>query len=213
MPRFLIAETHVEMLGSDLTHFTDYLQLVTPSIAGRSYATRLFAESSVVLLMAWHEGLLGSLATTAAHEREGVLRAYLGQTDARRRVHIEQSSRAELIEIARRRLDFGEGGARISRFVAQVWGFDPWPSENVKRDLHDLNLLRQLIVHRGGGTVGDAYWVQFSRKTLLTSTRYGELPPVHRIDFDECLRFISDAFRGLGQQAVHIQESLRALQA
>jgi hypothetical protein len=209
---FVGAEVTIESLGQDAAAFVSYMTLLTPIVRGNRTATRLFVESSVVLLAAWHEELVGTLAVTAAHEREALLRAYLAKDAAAPgRTQVAKCDRRELIEIAKRRMNLRDTGTPVTRFATDVWGFDPWPDDASRRDLSDLNLLRQLIIHRGGGDVGDSYWSQLSRVALLSTSQYPGLPPVRQIDHAACIAFLGDAFRSLLMQAVHIQRSLRAL--
>jgi hypothetical protein len=73
----------------------------------------------------------------------------------------------------------------------------------------DLNVIRQLVVHHGGTTLGDGYWEQLSDKSLVKTTRYGDLPPIRRIDYHRCVTgFMKDAFLALAQQARHVRDEM-----
>jgi hypothetical protein len=204
----------VESLGQDVRRFVDYLALIAPAISTSNDAKKLWLESSILLLVAWHEELLGTLAVTAAHERESQLRSWLAaevDIDEDKREKILRADRRELIVRAKHKLDLKKAGARITRFGIEVWQFDPWPSEECKHDLIDLNLIRQIIAHHDGGDVGDGYWNQLSRKDLLRTSEYPGLPPVRQLDHEHCIVFMKSAVASLLRQAIHVQTKLRAL--
>jgi hypothetical protein len=186
-----------------------YLSLLNDGLPRNIKALPIATESTIVLLVAWHESFLHSLVAGAAQAKETELRGFLGRSvSTKEQQHLSSIDRGALIAIAIRRLAFKDRARRLEGLFSEIFGFSPWPSESVKDHLLDLNLLRQLIVHNGGGTTGDAYFDQFVNKALLSTRRYGNLPPVRTIDHPACLAFLRTAFDAFGAHVNHCRQEL-----
>jgi hypothetical protein len=117
---------------------------------------------------------------------------------------------ATLFTLARRQVSFKKRGLRFEQLFTTLYGFSPWPGDTVQNQLVDLNLARQLIVHSAGVCLGDGYWNQFSDKTLLDTTQYGDLPAVRRLAYPQLLLFLRDATHAVVAQSSHIRGELFA---
>ena len=111
--------------------------------------------------------------------------------------------------MAWRRFSWKKEGARTDQLFSHLFGFSLWPNAEVKASILDLNVLRQLIVHHGGASLGEEYWSQLHDKTLVRRTAYGPpVPPIHRVDYERCYLFTLIALRALVKQAQYIQEEM-----
>jgi hypothetical protein len=151
----------------------------------------VFVESAVLLMVAWHEDFLGSLVATATRSKEPEFRAHLAAAGRQDEKTLATTCDLRtLLSLARRRISFRKRGKSIEAIFSQLLGFPAWPSETVRNRLVDLNLIRQLIVHSGGATVGDEYFNQLTDQSLLTTKQYPGLPAIRRLDHARILSFM-----------------------
>lgn len=154
---------------------------------------------------------MSSLLAGAAEPMEPQVRSYLAQhgSDTEKKIALT-CERKRLIAMLGNRVKLTKQGRRLDRVFEVLFGVSPWPSAAVKSQLFDLNLLRQLIVHHGGGHAGDEYWDQFTSKSLLTTKQYKGLPRVINISHMAVARFLPTAFAAMSAQANHIRAGLLA---
>jgi hypothetical protein len=200
-----IFETAFSSYDARFSRLTDYIGAVMPGLVKDRRTVPLFVESLIVLIIAWHEDFLSSLVAQATRAREAAARDYfvrLGRKEA------SNCPLRDLMIMATSRVDFRDRGRRIEATFVELLRFGPWPSDDVRDRIVDLNLLRQLVVHHTSGIVGDDYWIQFADKTLLATTQYGDLPAVRRIAHDRVLVFMKDAIVALKGQADHLRAEM-----
>jgi hypothetical protein len=186
-----------------------YLALINAGLPQHSTALPIATESTIVLLVAWQESFWRSLVAVAAQTKEKELRLFLSKgAPSKEQKHLNAVDRGTLIVLASRRLALKNRARRLEELFSAIFGFSPWPSESVKSALLDANLLRQLIVHGGGGTTGDAYFEQFTNKSLLSTRQYGNLSAVRTIDHAACLIFLQTAFDAVGAHVDHCRQEL-----
>jgi hypothetical protein len=200
-----IFETTFGIYEARFSRLVDYIAAVMPGLVKDRRTVPVFVESMIVLIIAWHEDFLSSLVAQATRARESAAREYfvrLGRKEA------SNCALRDLMIMAKSRVDFRERGRRIEVTFIELLGFRPWPGDDVRDKIVDLNLLRQLVVHHTSGTVGDDYWIQFVDKTLLATTQYGDLPAVRRVAHDRVLVFIKEAIVALKGQADHLRAEM-----
>lgn len=202
-----ICESAFSVYLEKFPRMTDYTAAVTPHLSDAPAGIPLFIDSTVVLMMAWHEEFLKSIVANGILRKQNEARAYFaanGDPDERGRA--SGCSLAELLQMGRRRVTFKKRGAAAERVFFYLFGFSLWPSDQVRDQIVDLNVLRQLVVHHGGTVLGDSYWDQLTDKSLVETTQYDSLPPILRIDYHRCLTgFLKDAFLALAGQAFFVR--------
>ena len=192
-----------------LLSLMEYTFAVLPAMKSENRFIEVLVDSTVVLLAAWHEQFLSSIIANAVIVKESHVRAVLSAgAGGSQLTMINTCNRIELVKLAKRRIDLREKGSRLDRLFRSLWGFGVWPSDDVRYTVIDMNLLRQLIVHHGGGIVGDAYLSQFSDLTLLDVRRYGDLPPVAHIQYGASAAKLKPFISALIAQAQHIEDNL-----
>ena len=134
---------------------TAYVDVVSPAITANVAQLPIFVESIVVLTVAYMEDFLTSLVGSAAREREVELRKHLsnGLTE-QGRITVITCDIPVLMQMAKRRVDFRRKGARLESLFQVMFGCSPWPDVDTLTTINDLVLVRQVIVHQGGGDLG-----------------------------------------------------------
>lgn len=201
-------ETAFSAYFSKFPQMTAYTTAVTPHLTQEPTAIPIFVEGSIVLMMAWHDDFLGALVAHCTHQKQAEVREYFSTrgNDSERPAAVTCSLR-DLISMGRRRVSLKRRGAALEKLFVPLFGFRPWPSDDVLNRLIDLNIVRQLIVHHGGGTVGDDFWDQLTNKSLVSTRPYGDLL-VRSVDHERCLFFLKDAFMAFHEQAFHIKNEM-----
>jgi hypothetical protein len=204
-----VCEAAFSVYLAKFPQMTSYTSAVTPHLLKEPDAVPFFIDSSVVLMMAWHEEFLKSIFAYGIRHREAAAREYFAAHG-----HDSERPRAgtcdlrELIGMGRRRVTFKGRGAVAEKLFLHLFEFGLWPSDDVRDRVADVSIIRQLIVHHGGASLGDDYWNQLSDKALVTTTQYGDLPAIRRIDYGRCLVFLKDAFLALATQAYHLRDEM-----
>jgi len=190
---------------------TEYTAAIVPHLKERPLgAVSIFLDANVVLMMAWHEDFLKSILSCGARNRPDSAREYF-KTCGRDGERLAASTwdLPSLIKAAQRRVTFKNRGRAITRLFEHLFGFPLWPDEDTQNRVLDLNVLRQLVVHHGGASLGDDYWNQLSDKKVVSTKKYGDLPVIRRIDYHYCTTvFMKDAFLALARQAYHVRDEL-----
>ena len=99
-----------------IAQMVSYTTAIAPNLLSEPTALPLFVESSVVLMMAWHESFLGSMLAQGTRQKEPDTRDYFSKhgKDSERPIAHECSLR-DLISMAKRRVTFKLRGARSRR--------------------------------------------------------------------------------------------------
>src|SRR5207247_2585383 len=134
----------------------DYLNAMSPCIEKQPQAFALFVESLTITAVTVHEHFLASLVAGAAHHRHAALRKHFAEegNDNEKKVAADCDLRA-LIRLAKRRLSFKKGGARMATLFELLFGLSPWPSQVVHHTILDLVLARNIFVHEGPAVLGE----------------------------------------------------------
>jgi hypothetical protein len=214
MSKTVITKCHGEIEFYARTHqgTVEYLSSVGPALVGKKGAIEVFIQSLVTLLVARHEWFLGMILVVGVRERKDHWRDYLVSREANpaQKERLVSADLKTLIHEAKKTVGMKRQGAAFARVFAELFGFSPWPSDATHSAFLDLNLLRQLFVHHNAASLGDEYRSQFSRKELLGTQQYGDLPPIHFVDYHECLGFLPEAVRSLEAQRLHMKAEMLA---
>jgi hypothetical protein len=199
-------EATVEYLAAVL----DYCRTIGPAVAEKRGAIEVFIQSLVTLLVARHEWFLGMILAAGVRENPDRWQSYLVvQAKPEDRDRVRAYDLRTLIQQAKRTTSLKKRGASFERAFRQIFGFSPWPSEEARQVILDLNLLRQLFVHHNAATLGDDYYSQFSRKQLLNTRKYGGNPSAaHSADYRDCLTFLPEAVMMLEKQRLYFRAEM-----
>jgi hypothetical protein len=184
-----------------------YVDVMSPVITANGGQLPIFVESIVVLTVAYMEDFLASLVGSAAREREVELRKHLsnGLTEQKRTTVITCDIPA-LVQLAKRRVDFRKRGARLESLFQVVFGCSPWPNVGTFTIINDLVLVRQVIVHHGGGDLG-SYANQVHQSGLFTVRDYQGLK-VYRLAHLQVLMLYREALSALNAQLQYLERVL-----
>jgi hypothetical protein len=211
-PEATICDITFTLYVEKFRRLASYTEAVAPRLGEYPDGISLFVDSNVVLMLAWHEEFLKSLMADGIRHKENEARNYFsahGHTEEKHQAHT--CGLPALISMGRRRVTFKNRGAATERLFTHLFGFSLWPDERTHLYVSDLNILRQLVVHHGGASLGDEYWNQLHEKAIVETRRYGDLPAIRRIDYHYCLtRFMKDIFLALARQAYHVRDELQA---
>jgi hypothetical protein len=168
-----------------LGELTGYRSAVGPVILNQPQpVVRVFVDGCLVLTVARLENLMHSIVGVAARHRERALREHLTQNGSRQaREHAKTCDLRGLVRLAKREhLSFlKDGGVRLDRLFGVLFGCSVWANAEVHDALHDLVVIRNMIVHDGGAEVGfgDAGHsaAQLRRSDVLNVKTYPALDP------------------------------------
>ena len=185
----------------------EYVGVVSPVITTNVAQLPIFVESIVVLTIAYMEDFLASLVGSAVREREVELRQHLskGLTE-QERTTVMTCDIPVLVQLAKRRVDFRKKGARLEALFQVMFGSSPWPDVNTLTTITDLVLVRQLIVHQGGGDLG-SYASQVSQPGLFTVRDYQGLK-VYWLAHTQVLILYREALVALNAQLQYLERVL-----
>ncbi len=196
-----------EVYKNKVKQMDAYVGVLSPVLTANRLQVPIFVESVVVLTVAYMEDFLASLVGSATREHEQELRALLsdGLTDEQRKTVMTCDIPA-LAQMAKRRIDFRKRGARLERLFQVMFGCSPWPDVDTFAVINDLVLVRQVIIHHGGGDLG-AYADQVSRPALFTVRDYQGLK-VYWLEHLQVLVLYRDALVALKAQLQHLEGAL-----
>src|SRR2546422_4729447 len=143
MALVLSVETSFGGNEMQLARLADYLNAVSPCVEKQPQAFPLFVESLTITAVALHEHFLAALVAGAAHHRDATLRKYFADdgNEHEKKVALD-CDLGTIIRLAKRRISFQKGGARIVRLFSVLFEMPPWPSEETHHTILDLVLLR-----------------------------------------------------------------------
>jgi hypothetical protein len=184
-----------------------YLDVVSPVITANAAQLPIFVESIVVLTVAYMEDFLASLVGSAAREREVELRTHLskGLTE-QERTTVMTCDIPVLVQMAKRRVDFRRRGARLENLFQVMFGCSPWPDADTLTTISDLVLVRQVIVHQGGGDLG-SYANQVHQPDLFAVRDYQGLK-VYWLAHTQVLILYRQALSALNAQMQYLERVL-----
>ena len=184
-----------------------YVDVVSPAITANVAQLPIFVESIVVLTVAYMEDFLTSLVGSAAREGEVELRKHLsnGLTE-QERTTVLTCDIPVLVQMAKRRVDFRRKGARLESLFQVMFGCSPWPDVDTLTTINDLVLVRQVIVHQGGGDLG-SYANQVRQPGLFTVRDYQGLK-VYWLAHMQVLILYREALLALNAQLQHLERVL-----
>src|SRR5688572_19111051 len=123
MALVLAVETSFGGNEMQLARVAAYLNAISPCVEKQPAAFPLFAESLTITTVALHEHFLASLVAGAAHHSQPVLRKYFAKdgNDSERKIAAD-CDLGTLIKLAKRRLSFRNGGAKIATLFDLLFG-------------------------------------------------------------------------------------------
>jgi hypothetical protein len=208
MALVLTVETSFGGNEMQLARLADYLTAISPCIETQPAAFPLFAESLTITTVALHEHFLASLVAGAAHHCQPVLREYFVKAgNGNERKIAAHCDLKTLIRLAKRRLSFKQGGARIAKMFELLFGISPWPSDEVHHAILDLILLRNIFVHEGAAVLGE-HAEQAYRPGLFSTRKYADLPTIYHVEHLPVLLLLRDALVGMKAQAEYLRQRL-----
>jgi hypothetical protein len=204
-PTFSIYEMR---LGS----VTAYVRAVTPIIAVESASLGIFLEGSLLLIVADLEHFLKGLVGSAARNKESALRRHLAKNaDEAAQTRIRRSDIFALVQLAKSRVSFERNAAPLDGIFRAMFDCVVWPSEEVRKVLLDLYLVRNMIAHTGGADVGiggeGGYAKQLRRADVFVVRSYGEFSAYH-LDPLKALLFFQDALVAVRDLFEHLRKHL-----
>ena len=190
-----------------LSRVLAYVNVVSTPVRENPGAVPVFVEALSIATVARLEHFLVSLFAGAVHEREDAVRRNFAKhgSDGERRV-ARTCSRGVLIRMVKRRISFAKRASGIEAMSDLLFGFPPWPDQELFETLSDLVLLRNIFVHEGDRVLPD-YARQAFRKELFTANTYGEFV-VHPVNYSEALRLVRDATAALQRHMEYIRAEL-----
>lgn len=199
-PTFQVYRDKISKMGA-------YVDVVSPVITANAAQLPIFVESIVVLTVAYMEDFLASLVGAAAREREVELRKHLikGLTE-QERTTVMTCDIPVLVQMAKRRVDFRKEGARLEGLFQVMFGCSPWPDIDTLTTINDLVLVRQVIVHQGGGDLG-SYANQVRQPGLFTVRDYQGLK-VYWLAHLQVLILYREALSALNAQLQYLERVL-----
>lgn len=208
MALVLSVEASFGVSEMQLTRVTDYLNAISPCIEKQPQAFPLFVESLTITTVALHEHFLASLVAGAAHHCHPALRKYFAEdgNDNEKKV-ARDCDLATVIRLAKRRLSFQKGGARMAKVFNVLFGVSPWPSEEVHRTILDLVLLRNIFVHEGTAVLRE-HAEQAYRPGLFSRVQYGDLPTIYHVEHLQVLLLLRDAIVAMKLQGDYVRQEL-----
>jgi hypothetical protein len=111
-----------------------------------------------------------------------------------------------LVQMAKRRVDFRKKGTRLERLFQVTFGCSPWPDTDTRTTINDLVLVRQVIVHQGGGDLG-SYANQVCRPGVFTVRSYDDLKTYWLAHLNVLILY-RDALVALKAQLEHLERTL-----
>jgi hypothetical protein len=208
MALVLTVETSFGGNEMQLARVADYLNAISPCIERQPAAFPLFAESLTITTVALHEHFLASLVAGAAHHSQPVLRKYFAEDgNENEKKAAADCDLGTIIRLAKRRLSFKKGGARIVKLFELLFGLSPWPSGEVHHTILDLVLLRNIFVHEGTAVLGE-HAEQAYRPGLFSTRKYGDLPTIYHVEHLQVLLLLRDALVGMKAQADYLRQRL-----
>jgi hypothetical protein len=153
------------------------------------------------------EDFLASLVGSAARDREAELRQHLskGLTE-QERTTVRTCDIPVLVQMAKRRVDFRKKGARLEGLFQVTFSCSPWPDVDTLTTINDLVLVRQVIVHQGGGDLG-SYANQVRQPGLFTVRDYQGLK-VYWLAHLQVLILYREALSALNAQLQYLERVL-----
>lgn len=184
-----------------------YVDVVSPVITANAAQLPIFVESIVVLTVAYMEDFLASLVGSAAREREMELRKHLskGLTE-QERTTVLTCDIPVLVQMAKRRVDFRRQGARLESLFQVMFDCSPWPDVDTFTTISDLVLVRQVVIHQGGGDLG-SYANQVRQPGLFTVKDYQGLK-VYWLAHLQVLILYREALSALDAQLQYLERVL-----
>jgi hypothetical protein len=135
-----------EAFNRRMMQLLTYATTVAPSVKDDPALLPELADSLVVLAVARLEGFFMTLVSIGTQHREQVVRRHFYYK--RKFKEALTCDRPTLIKLARSRVSFE--GKRLDNLFRLLFDCSVWPSDEVRDGVHDLVLLRNLIVHREG---------------------------------------------------------------
>lgn len=208
MALVLTVETSFGGNEMQLARLADYLNAISPCVEKRRQAVPLFVESLTITAVALHEHFLASLVAGAAHHQQTALRKYLAEqgNDDEKKI-ASDCDLGMIIRLAKRRLSFKKGGARMATLFELLFGLSPWPSEEVHHTILDLVLVRNIFVHEGTAVLCE-HAEQAHRPGLFSTKKYGDLPTIYHVEHLQVLVLLRDALVGMKSQADYLRQRL-----
>jgi hypothetical protein len=208
MALVLSVETSFGGNEMQLARLADYLNAISPCVEKQPQAFPLFVESLTITAVALHEHFLASLVAGAAHHQHAVLRKYFAKdgNDNEKKIAAD-CDLGTIIRLAKRRLSFKKGGARMATLFELLFGLSPWPSEEVHHTILDLVLVRNIFVHEGAAVLAE-HAEQAHKPGLFSTKKYGDLPTIYHIEHLQVLVLLRDALVGMKSQADYFRQKL-----
>ena len=208
MALVLTVETSFGGNEMQLARVADYLNAISPCIEKEPQAFPLFVESLTITAVALHEHFLASLVAGADHHQQAALRKYFAEegNDHEKKV-AHECDLGTIITLAKRRLSFQKGGARIVKLFNVLFEMTPWPSDETHHTILDLVLLRNIFVHEGAAVLGE-HAEQAYRPGLFSTRKYGDLPTIYHVEHLQVLLLLRDALVAMKVQSDYIRREL-----
>jgi hypothetical protein len=208
MTLVLTVETSFGGNEMQVARVAEYLNAISPCVEQQPQAFPLFVESLTITTLALHEHFLASLVAGAAHHCQPVLRKYFAEAgnDNQKKIAADCDF-GTIIRLAKSRLSFKQGGARIAKMFELLFGLSPWPSDEVHHTILDLVLLRNIFVHEGAAVLGE-HAEQAYRSGLFSTRKYGDLPTIYHVEHLPVLLLLRDALVGMKAQAEYLRQKL-----
>ena len=111
-----------------------------------------FLQTTMVMLLAFLEEFFASLVGVATVHQSKQLRSYFtkyGSAEKQRLVR-EGCDLGKLWRLAEAECTFKSDAKKLKRIFDVLFGFSPFPDERSEELILDLNLVRNVIAHRGG---------------------------------------------------------------
>jgi hypothetical protein len=202
-------DTSFYVYNNQLERVAEYIGAITPLLTPSSKAIPVFVESAIVIMVTRLEHFLTSLLASAVQHRESAVRDHFRKHgNDIERPNVLSADRRALIMMVRRRINFKSNGKGIERMFQVLFGFSPWPNDDVFRLVLDLVLMRNVFVHEGDRVL-EEHANQAHRLQLFKSKTYGQFT-VYHVDYAQSLILLRDASVGLKAQIEHIRSQLLA---